>query len=393
MDESHIRIFLSVDVAGSTRIKNILNHKRILRNYEDRYSFVQDLTTKGKLKNKSGEDLSSEGIRSLVLKTMISHVSEEDSDWAHLLENTFQDFDALFQSLFAARDSKYHELVMNHELSPWKALGDELIYSIKVRNRKEIFDLSTSFLAALRRIDHKLRDKNHIRLKGTAWVAGFPIRNRKVTMPLPALYMKVDGKEIPYPYPQTDFLGPDIDAGFRISKFAWPGFLTISVELAEFLGQYESQDQMRIIFIGWEKLKGVWQDRPYPIFWALLPEKYDHETDYTPYTHSDEKESDLIFNFVRNRGKLKEAKHYLSLIEEIRNDLPADLGVVKPYIFTELLQGESIPEMHNKILSLIRELSENPSGISGSQSAKDDRPNRSDLDDYIQKTIQRNFPE
>ncbi|MBN1499164.1 MAG: hypothetical protein JW982_03335 [Spirochaetes bacterium] len=63
---------------------------------------------------------------------------------------------------------------------------------------------------------------------------------------------------------QYDFIGPDIDIGFRISKYAEPNKLLVSDKIAFiydnfFQGEYHFQINKM------ERLKGVWGDRGYPI--------------------------------------------------------------------------------------------------------------------------------
>lgn len=90
---------------------------------------------------------------------------------------------------------------------------------------------------------------------------------------------------------QIDFLGPDIDTGFRIAKHTMRRRLVVGAELAYLLylnrASYATiEDQLRIV--SFEVLKGVWDDRRYPILWYerdwdkvgssfLYDEQYDNE--------------------------------------------------------------------------------------------------------------------
>jgi hypothetical protein len=69
---------------------------------------------------------------------------------------------------------------------------------------------------------------------------------------------------------RRDFLGPEIDAGFRISKFALRRRLVVSAELSCLLFRERAaytgiEKQLKIV--SFQILKGVWTGRHYPIVW------------------------------------------------------------------------------------------------------------------------------
>ena len=63
-----------------------------------------------------------------------------------------------------------------------------------------------------------------------------------------------------------DFVGPLIDIGFRLSKFASLRKFVISADLA-WLITAQGDAAMPFHYDGRESLKGVLNDQPYPIFW------------------------------------------------------------------------------------------------------------------------------
>jgi hypothetical protein len=62
-----------------------------------------------------------------------------------------------------------------------------------------------------------------------------------------------------------DFIGPSIDAGFRIADGATPSKLVVSVDLALLL--LAGTDPLELYFEGTQSLHGVLDGRPYPIIW------------------------------------------------------------------------------------------------------------------------------
>ncbi len=263
-----------------------------------------------------------------------------------------------------------------------------MIYSFVIKSHDDLHEKVIAFLKTIREIDKILLEKNHIRLKGTAWTAGFPVRNREINFPFPKIEK--------YPYPRKDFLGPDMDIGFRLGKTTWPGILSVSMELAYLLGECESKSQVRLLNVGFEKLKGVWAEKAYPIFWAFLPENEDPSRyDYKEYFSGDIVESPYLKYLDKHNSGIKEAKEYLDTIKEVRDKLPQSLGVIKPYIPNQI-EEEDLEKSHLKILRLIQFLSENEAGIGGLQDKDGDSPIDSDKDlvnkaqEKIKKKLSKN---
>lgn len=111
-----------------------------------------------------------------------------------------------------------------------------------------------AFKRALERYN-KLLDEGDkkVRLKGTAWLAGFPITH----------------KVVPLPDKGQDFIGPSIDTGFRLSRYSNRMKMVVSVDLAWMLLKSQSKmDELKLCFDSSESMKGVLSGRPYPIIWV-----------------------------------------------------------------------------------------------------------------------------
>lgn len=69
---------------------------------------------------------------------------------------------------------------------------------------------------------------------------------------------------------QLDFLGPDIDIGFRIARYAARRRLVVSADLAYLLYKDRANEdhiEGSLRIVSYEQLKGVWGNRHYPIVW------------------------------------------------------------------------------------------------------------------------------
>lgn len=207
----------------------------------------------------------------------------------------FVSFDLVNSTAFkAAHDrwplviSQFYEITLREvrELSPdfklWKFVGDEVLFFRPVSDFSQLAaDIKGLFSAIGKVIQHMdatfEETKNFLSVKGTAWLA-------RVTYVPPGqmrgvFQQEVGGKsltnimvEVPHEEAGSvvDFLGPDVDVGFRIAKFSDKKKLVLSANLAKCLISYCAGDAIEashLKIVGIEALRGVWNGRPYPIIW------------------------------------------------------------------------------------------------------------------------------
>ena len=174
----------------------------------------------------------------------------------------------------------------------WKYIGDEVVFWRHVQRTDNLAQLIHDTHAALLRIMEKLdqiEGKNHIHTrnlisaKATVWTAAADFvpspmigghRDQAVTHPNKIIredhIIGLDGGQQAHETVLFDFIGPEIDIGFRISKFAHRGVLLLSCGLAYLLlQQSRTTDQVgkHLKIVSYEQLKGVWGGRRYPIIW------------------------------------------------------------------------------------------------------------------------------
>lgn len=144
----------------------------------------------------------------------------------------------------------------------WKALGDELIFSVLLRHPSHVRLYLKAFQLSLQEAIRQWAGGEQplpISFKGTAWLAGFPVFNSAVPL-------ETDEPLSPESE-HFDFVGPLIDIGFRLSKFASPRKFVISADIAWLITTLGDTAGMQFHYDGREPLKGVLHDKPYPIFW------------------------------------------------------------------------------------------------------------------------------
>jgi len=141
----------------------------------------------------------------------------------------------------------------------WKAMGDEVIFAAEPQSADEAASILRALLRAMSMYERKYFERVPLRLKGTAWLVEFGEQNIELDI---AELAAGDGAR------HIDYIGPDVDLGFRLSKFARPSSLVVSLDLLEQLLEAGNADALSLHLVGRDELKGVMFGRPYPIVWA-----------------------------------------------------------------------------------------------------------------------------
>ena len=139
----------------------------------------------------------------------------------------------------------------------WKALGDEAIFTLEINSCFEAKKIIKAFCdtivtwnidAGLSRGIEKGKERqgrDSVKLKGSCWVAGFPVTNTAILL----------GE-------MKDYIGPSMDLGFRISKFSTAKRVALTADLAWLL--LKSPKPIPICYDGRSSLKGISEEFGYP---------------------------------------------------------------------------------------------------------------------------------
>lgn len=199
----------------------------------------------------------------------------------------------------------------------WKNLGDEVIFMFPNPKISELYKLPDASWSVLDRIYKSLETPTSnssvkVSVKATLWIAEIDekseLRRQRILDEYNALVKKANievGEEPPFQerninvainditHNTIDFLGPDIDTGFRLSHYASHNKLTLDARLAWILinlvekTQYHNCFKSNAKIVGYETLKGVWNEKPYPIIW-YMPE-WNEKNLFYYYEEVDEK--------------------------------------------------------------------------------------------------------
>mgnify|MGYP002629021023 CR=1 FL=1 len=163
------------------------------------------------------------------------------------------------------------------DIGVWKALGDELIFRAAADSADEALLLVEACYRALVLYDGRFSARWPLRLRACCWAARFPGRNIEVTI----REIATDQGDV-----YRDYIGPDVDLGFRLGGHGHHGQMTIALNLAEALARLPDQRGFRFHFLGKRMLKGVFMGRPYPVILATLadcmPDPWEWETEDAP---------------------------------------------------------------------------------------------------------------
>jgi hypothetical protein len=187
----------------------------------------------------------------------------------------------------------------------WKYLGDEIVFYYIISNASYLYDIPECVYKIQEKVVLKIREDfkidKIIDIKCTMWLAGVrylkpgPIDNQEKTRVginndiYRNINISIDsqGRDI------EDFLGPDIDIGFRIAKYATKSKVALSAEYAYLLYCLGKPKKIKKIdkklkIVSFQELKGVWDGRAYPIIWYCPNwENTDNIFDYDEHINNE----------------------------------------------------------------------------------------------------------
>lgn len=198
----------------------------------------------------------------------------------------------------------------------WKNLGDEIIYMFPNPDFTELQKLPDTCCSVLDKIDKSLATptKNSsvkVSVKATLWLAEIEEKDlsfdKNSEPPYSERNINISVQD--NNHYMIDFLGPDIDTGFRLSHYSNHNKITIDARLAWILFAKGNTDPnsncilKNAKIVAYKILKGVWNEKPYPIIWYINdwnPEKlfyyYEEVQDESlpcEITNSDYKYTDI----------------------------------------------------------------------------------------------------
>jgi len=227
------------------------------------------------------------------------------------------------------------------DINIWKYLGDEIVLYHIVRSIEGVYDIPDILFGiqedVLNRIRREFPKAAILDIKCTLWLAGVtrvkagdvksikdnPIyekgqiyRNIHTSIPLENGTVE-------------DFLGVDMDTGFRIAKYSNKRKITLSAEYAYLLYHLSkptnvSKIDNKLKVVAFKELKGIWNGRAYPIVW-YYPDwsKSDASFDYDEHIHNEiikdisrKKEIEHLDKVFEDAGQKEYMDHFIEICRE-----------------------------------------------------------------------------
>ena len=185
------------------------------------------------------------------------HSLDDDPHWLEAFEAFFKEVPLVLMGQIATAFAMTEDLP---DISVWKVIGDEIVFRSQARSAKEALLITEAFYRTVVTYDARFVERWPLRIRGCCWAARFPRRNIEIMIPEMA--------GVGY----VDYLGPDVDLGFRLISQADRGQVILSLNLAEALASLPERRDIQFHYVDRKVLKGVFVGRPYPLILVTLPD-------------------------------------------------------------------------------------------------------------------------
>lgn len=203
--------------------------------------------------------------------------------WRPEILSFYRNFDYILQTQYQAFSDTHREPLTPPEF--WKTNGDELLYVCELQSLSHAHAQLHVWLSTLERYRNDFTEgQRRLDVKSTAWIGLFPLPNCEVFYRRGG-QLEHDAARDPVLVQSElrdewyagnrgaitrDFVGPSIDTGFRLTSWSTPRRLIMSVDLAFLLTNSGTRGvgPLRLHLSGRETLKGVVGDEPYPTLWV-----------------------------------------------------------------------------------------------------------------------------
>ena len=203
----------------------------------------------------------------------------------------------VFHDFYMKSTEYLSNFFVHSELKVWKSLGDEILFYVTIKNRTEMYKLLEYVDNTLVTLQDFLSKDDSIQVRASVWIADIIEYNEGIKDYNNVSFSSGVHKE----YQSLDFIGSDIDTGFRLSKYVTKGRIVICAKIAYILCKMNCPDECEhniskhLKIVGYVKLKGVWNNRAYPIIW------YCKDWKNIVFDYDEHMDSNVVDNIKYNR--------------------------------------------------------------------------------------------
>lgn len=267
----------------------------------------------------------------------------------------------VINKIFKYIDTLVTEKIPNCEL--WRILGDESVYIVQIRHIDQIYENVDSIFDILCKTKEYLSSgeifknckseidievmkmQNILSVKGTSWLAIVANDINAKCSNVENAYLHYNSFESIKNPGFFEFLGKDIDAGFRISKETRDRRLVLSFELAYIL-KMKTDYLSKLNLITFRRLKGIWHEKLYPIIWFHDRAKFKNISFEESFKFDELEEDELSREYFNNRKENSNSNISQYIYEDINNALE------------KILEDRNLKSKIEKIYSTIQDTSE-----------------------------------
>lgn len=239
----------------------------------------------------------------LVGSTALKAKSFGTFHWVDVIRDFYHQCDALLQRLGV------------DDAQAWKYIGDEVLFYRRIARPAQIEDTVRAIFRVLGAYTAELSTSTkyaeaarHVSIKAFAWLIPVMSYTNISSETSPEIASLGGDDQIIEVNGRIDFLGPNIDAGFRLAQFTRKKQLVLSGALASYLVEsHASENNLRIA--DFAALKGVAGGALYPGIWY----RENWETVASDFTY-EERHSDPLVKRMCENGQIP-----LNTLAEVRS--------------------------------------------------------------------------
>ena len=247
---------------------------------------------------------------------------------------------------------EYYKITGNLASNPlnsmiWKYIGDEVLMYKHIPDPETLCDTIDNTYTTLGKLNSFIRNwelqstihRNLLAVKCTTWCTLVGNDSQEANKCVALQVSTINSRGRYYEQYVPDFIGPDIDIGFRIAEHADRARMLLSSDLALLVFKcskisdkpqqkaYCSKIAGKMKIVSFKQLKGVWHDRPYPIIWYEEEDPWGNV--YNSFEYDEHLSSDIVKELLDakdNQAQLKD----ISILEKVYHDvgIPAKLDAM-----------------------------------------------------------------
>lgn len=273
----------------------------------------------------------------------------------------------ILKNLLDAIKNQISSSTLFSNCSLWRVIGDELIFIVPVYGEEELLEIVNGifrieqFISSdlksgifFDKINSQIIDRDEIEIlkaqnllsvKVTAWIAS--VRKNDSSNPydnISTIYSPstLNGTSI------VEYLGKDIDTGFRLKEYSYRNQMAVSIELAYLLSKHESILSCLHI-MEYVSLKGVWNNDLYPIVW-FYKETDSELPDQISFDNS------FRYNDINQNEIIKAYFHRKNNTDSFLGNLNPEMYTNTAFALSKVIDDQGLTKKMNYLTQILKEI-------------------------------------